>query len=107
MHKTQAFKTSDGKLFEDEAGAAVHETKIKISEWANRKGIAEDGALTCEKFAEAMVDDAEELAHLFLSLVRALPKTGEGSFIGGFINLPDEQNAAWRANAVNSQRLAG
>ena len=107
MHKTQAFKTCDGKLFDDEAEAALHEAKLKIGEWADRKGIAEDGVLSCEMVAEAMIDDAEELAHMFVNLVRSLPRSGEGAFIGGDIDLPTEQNALWRVNGTNGPRMAG
>ncbi len=104
MHKTQAFKTCDGKLFDDEAEAALHEAKLKIGQWATRKGIDTDGTVTCEAVAKAMIDDAEELAHLFVSLVRSLPKTGENSFMGGFLDTPFEQATLWR---VNGQRMAG
>lgn len=106
MHKTQAYKTCDGKLFDDEADAALHETKLKIGEWAERKGIAGNEVLTCDNVAKAMIDDAEELAHLFVNLVRALPRTSEGSFIGGYFDLPAEQNTLWRVNSVNGERAS-
>jgi hypothetical protein len=105
MHKMQAFKTCDGQLFEDEATAALHEAKLKIGEWADRKGIDEKGTLTCEKVARAMIDDAEELAHLFVNLVRSLPKCGEHAFMGGYIDEPGGENTLWQVNGESGERV--
>jgi len=107
MHKTQAYKTCDGKLFDDEAEAALHEAKLKIGKWTERKGLASDGMVSCDAIATAMIDDAEELAHLFVSLVRSLPKNSAVAFLDTFTDLPHEQNPLWRVNGVNGQRLAG
>lgn len=76
MHKTQAFKTCDGRLFDNEADAARHEATIKIEKWAERRKISTDGAITWEEVAKVMIDDADELAYLFISLARSLPRTG-------------------------------
>ena len=107
MHRTQAYKTCDGELFEDEAAAALHEAKLKIGKWTERKGIAHDGMLSCETVAKAMIDDAEELAHLFVNLVRSLPKNSTVSFIDALVEMPDGQAPVWRANGTNGQRAAG
>jgi hypothetical protein len=83
MHKTQAFKTCDGRLFDNEADAARHEATIKIEKWAERRKISTNGAITWEQVAKVMIDDADELAYLFISLARSLPRTGGPA-------LPDE-----------------
>jgi len=102
MHKTRAFKTCDGKLFDDEAEAAMHEAKLKIGQWAERRGIDGDGMVPCDAVAKAMIDDAEMLAHLFVSLVRSLPITSELSFI----DTSYDDKPLWRANGVNGHQIA-
>lgn len=76
MHRMQAYKTCDGKLFDSEVEAARHEATIKIHDWAKGRKIGEDGAITWETVADTMIEDAGELAYLFISLARALPSTG-------------------------------
>lgn len=107
MHRTQAFKTCDGRLFDDEAEAALHEAKLKIGKWAERKGIADDGMVSCETVAKAMIDDAEELAHLFVSLVRSLPRTGDIAFAGDLIGLPHDEKPLWGLNGTNCKGMVG
>ena len=95
MHRMQAFKTCDGKLFDSEAEAARHEATIKIHEWAARREIGADGSLAWDKVAEAMIEDAAELAYLFISLARALPKNGGPADMGGVIPLHGEEGTLW------------
>ena len=52
MHKTQAYKTCDGKLFDNEAEAARHEATIKIRNWAERRKINTNGQITWDAVFE-------------------------------------------------------
>ena len=76
MHNTKAYKTRDGRLFDDEAEAARHEATMKIHDWARRHNINALGATSWEFIAEAMLEDGLELAHLFSNLARSLPRSG-------------------------------
>lgn len=95
MHRMQAFKTRDGKLFDSEAEAARHEANIKMREWAARRKIGADGSVAWDKVAEAMIEDAAELAYLFISLARALPKNDGPVDMGGVIPLRGEEGTLW------------
>ena len=95
MHKTQAFKTCDGKLFDNEAEAARHEATIKIQKWAERRKIGMHGGITWDEVAKIMIDDADELAYLFISLARALPRTGGPAFLEGIVPMGDGKEHAW------------
>jgi hypothetical protein len=52
-----------------------------------------------------MIDDAEELAHLFVNLVRSLPKCGEHAFMGGYIDEPGGENTLWQVNGESGERV--
>ena len=94
MHKTQAYKTCDGRLFDNEAEAARHEATIKIEQWAEGRKISTNGKITWEEVAKAMIEDADELAYLFISLARALPRNGGPSFPEGVLPI-DGDGATW------------
>ena len=76
MHNTKAYKTCDGRLFDNEADAASHEAAIKIRDWAKRRNICSIDAISWNLIANAMIEDAAELALLFTSLARSLPCSG-------------------------------
>jgi len=82
MHNTKAYKTCDGRLFDDEAEAACHEATIKIRDWAKRHNISSRDTITWNLVASAMLEDASELAYLFRNLARALPRKGGPADIG-------------------------
>jgi hypothetical protein len=95
MHKTQAFKTCDGQLFDNEAEAARHEATIKIEKWAERRKISTSGSITWDEVAKVMIEDADELAYLFISLARALPRNGGPALIDEVLPMEDVKSAAW------------
>jgi len=104
MHKTQAFKTCDGQLFDCEAEAARHEATIKIEKWAERRKISTKGSITWEEVAKIMIDDADELAFLFISLARALPRTGGPVFLDDVVPLNDGKEPTWLYKQAESAR---
>jgi len=95
MHKTQAFKTCDGMLFDNEAEAARHEATIKIENWAERRKISTNGSITWDEVAKVMIEDADELAYLFISLARALPRTGGPAFLEEVMPMEGAKDPAW------------
>lgn len=107
MHKTQAYKTCDGQLFDNEAEAARHEATIKIRDWANRRNISPTGAITWEAVAKAMIEDADELAYLFLSLARSLPRNSGPAYIDEIVPMNGGQGAVWLYKNADAARIAG
>ena len=95
MHKTQAFKTCDGQLFDNEAEAARHEATIKIENWADRRKISNNGSITWDEVAKVMIEDADELAYLFISLARALPRSGGHVMMDDVLPMGNVKPAAW------------
>ena len=95
MHKTQAFKTCDGQLFDNEAEAARHEATIKIEKWAERRALSTNKAITWNEVSKVMIEDADELAYLFISLARALPRTGGPALLDDVMPMDEVKNAAW------------
>ena len=61
MHNTKAYKTCDGRLFDNEADAASYEAAIKIRDWAKRRNICSIDAISWNLIANAMIEDAAEL----------------------------------------------
>ena len=107
MHKTQAYKTCDGKLFDSEAEAARHEATIKIREWADRREISPTGPITWDTVAKAMIEDADELAYLFISLARSLPRNGGPAFFDEIMPLNGGEGPVWLYKNADSVRMAG
>ncbi len=107
MHKTQAYKTCDGKLFDNEAEAARHEATIKIRNWAERRKINPTGAVTWESVAKAMIEDADELAYLFISLARSLPRNGGPAYIDEIVPMNGNSSSVWLYKAADAVRVAG
>lgn len=95
MHKTQAFKTCDGMLFDNEAEAARHEATIKIQKWAERRKIATAASITWDEVAKVMIDDADELAYLFISLARALPRNGGPALLDDVLPVNQGKETMW------------
>lgn len=95
MHKTQAFKTCDGQLFDNEAEAARHEATIKIEEWAERRALSTNKSITWNEVSKVMIEDADELAYLFISLARALPRTGGPALLDEVMPMDEVKNASW------------
>lgn len=95
MHKTQAFKTCDGQLFDNEAEAARHEATIKIEKWAERRALSTNKSITWDEVSKVMIEDADELAYLFISLARALPRTGGPALLDEVVPMDEVKNAAW------------
>jgi len=95
MHKTQAFKTCDGMLFDNEAEAARHEATIKIQKWAERRKISTAAAISWEDVAKVMIDDADELAYLFISLARALPRNGGPAMLDDVLPMNEGRETMW------------
>lgn len=95
MHKTQAFKTCDGQLFDNEAAAARHEATIKIQKWAERRRISTKGSITWDEVAKVMIDDADELAYLFISLARALPRNGGPAMLDEVLPINGGSETMW------------
>jgi hypothetical protein len=104
MHKTQAFKTCDGRLFDNEADAARHEATIKIEKWAERRKISTDGAITWDQVAKVMIDDADELAYLFISLARALPRNGGPALVDDVLPMNEGKETMWLYNQAEPAR---
>lgn len=98
MHKTQAFKTCDGRLFDNEADAARHEATIRIEKWAERRQISTTGKITWEEVAKVMIEDADELAYLFISLARALPRTGGPTLPDDVVAVNGGKESMWLYN---------
>ena len=73
MHRIKVFKTSDGRLFENEAEAAKHEATIKIHDWAMRHKISAMNSMTWDQVAKAMIEDAPELAYALSTVSQSLP----------------------------------
>jgi len=104
MHKTQAFKTCDGQLFDNEAEAARHEATIKIQKWAERRKISTTAAITWEQVAKVMIDDADELAYLFISLARALPRNGGPALLDDVLSINQGKESMWLYKQAESAR---
>ncbi|MCG8546447.1 MAG: hypothetical protein MJE12_19795 [Alphaproteobacteria bacterium] len=95
MHTTRAFKTCDGKLFDSEQEAAQHEAFVKIQEWAEKRELNGKNSANWETIASAMIEDASELAYLFVSLAQSLPKNGEMPDLEQFVAMPDDRGTMW------------
>jgi hypothetical protein len=107
MHKTQAFKTCDGQLFDNEAEAARHEATIKIRNWADRRHIGTNGSITWDSVAKAMIEDADELAYLFISLARSLPRNGGPAFVDEIVPMNGGNGTMWLYKNADAIRVAG
>ena len=99
MHTTRAFKTCDGKLFDSETEAAQHEAFVKIQEWAAKRELSGKNSANWETIAGAMIEDASELAYLFVSLAQSLPKDGEMPGVDDFVAMPDDRGTAWMSKS--------
>ena len=95
MHTTRAFKTCDGKLFDSETEAAQHEAFVKIQEWAAKRELDGKKDTNWETIASAMIEDASELAYLFVSLAQSLPKNGDMPDMEQFVAMPDDRGTVW------------
>ena len=107
MHKTQAYKTCDGKLFDNEAEAARHEATIKIRNWAERRKINTNGQITWDAVAKAMIEDADELAYLFISLARSLPRNGGPAYNDEIVPMNGNGTSVWLYKNGEEVRVAG
>ena len=107
MHKTHAYKTCDGQLFDNEAEAARHEAAIKIRDWAKRRNISQNGGTTWDSIAKAMIEDADELAYLFISLARSLPRNGGPAYINEIVPMNGGENTMWLYKNASEARVAG
>ena len=85
MHTIKAYKTCDGRLFEDETEAASHEATIKICDWAKRRDLSGEKAISWDLVATAMIEDALELAHLFTSLEQSRSYSGGSVDVDEFL----------------------
>jgi hypothetical protein len=104
MHKTQAFKTCDGRLFDNEAEAARHEATIKIQKWAERRKISTAPSITWEEVSKVMIDDADELAYLFITLARALPRNGGPALLDDILPMNNGKETMWLYKQAESAR---
>ena len=107
MHKTHAYKTCDGQLFDNEAEAARHEAAIKIRDWAKRRNISQNGGTTWDSIAKAMIEDADELAYLFISLARSLPRNGGPAYINEIVPMNGGESTMWLYKNTSEARVAG
>ena len=107
MHKTHAYKTCDGQLFDNEAEAARHEAAIKIRDWAKRRNISQNGGTTWDSIAKAMIEDADELAYLFISLARSLPRNGGPSYINEVVPMNGGESTMWLYKNTSEARVVG
>ena len=107
MHKTHAYKTCDGQLFDNEAEAARHEAAIKIRDWAKRRNISQNGGTTWNSIAKAMIEDADELAYLFISLARSLPRNGGPAYINEVVPMNGGESTMWLYKNTSEARVAG
>ena len=78
------------RLRVDECDAARHEATVKIHEWAERRKISASDTITWDTVADAMLEDADELAYLFIGLAQSLPKNATFENGGTVVSLPDE-----------------